>query len=386
MKLSAISLGIVASAVGFTVTAGEHSLPTGEPPKAAYSPYVDQNFPNQLLFGDTHLHTAYSADAGLVGATLEPDYAFRYAKGEVVTSSTGVRARLFKPLDFLVVTDHAENLGLPSAMRAKNPLLMANPWGAEMVETAAPGTIESMIATYEMWMEKLFAGDDPLAGSEFANTMWHKATAAAESNNAPGAFTAMIGYEWTSQPDGANMHRNVIYRDGKKMADQMVPFSAYDSDDPERLWDWLEAYESKTGGRVLAIAHNGNLSNGLMFDDVTLTDKRPLDAAYAERRMRWEPIYEVTQIKGDGEAHPALSPEDELADYVTWDNGSFGPVAKSPDMLPKEYARSAYLRGLAYEAKTGANPFKFGMIGINRCTYGSDRWHRRQLLRQSGSR
>jgi hypothetical protein len=139
--------------------------------------------------------------------------------------------------------------------------------------------------------------------------------------------------------------------------------SNYDSTDPEDLWNYMSEYEAMTGGRVLAIPHNGNLSNGLMFDDVTLTDKRPLDRDYALRRMRWEPVYEVTQIKGDGETHPILSPNDEFADYGTWDKGSFGPEPKTEDMLPREYAREALKRGLKYESEIGANPFKFGIVG-----------------------
>jgi hypothetical protein len=155
------------------------------------------------------------------------------------------------------------------------------------------------------------------------------------------------------------MHRNVIYRDGKALADQVIPFSTYDSIDPEDLWKWMAAYEKTTGGRLLAIPHGGNLSNGLMFDDVTLTTKQPIDAGYARRRMNWEPLYEITQIKGDAEAHPAFSPNDEFADYGTWDRGSFGSEPKTKAMLPKEYARSALLSGLAYDAKLGINSFKF---------------------------
>ncbi|SDL63533.1 DUF3604 domain-containing protein [Aliiruegeria lutimaris] len=192
--------------------------------------------------------------------------------------------------------------------------------------------------------------------------MWEKATEAAELHNDPGAFTAFIGFEWTSQPNGSNMHRNIIYRDGKDLADQKVPISSYDTDDPEMLWDWMADYEETTGGRMFAIPHGGNLSNGLMFDDITLSGE-PLTADYAERRMQYEPLYEITQMKGDGEAHPMLSPDDEFADYGTWDKGSFGPEPKTPDMLPKEYARSALKRGLAYEADLGANPFKFGVVG-----------------------
>ena len=154
----------------------------------------------------------------------------------------------------------------------------------------------------------------------------------------------------------------VVFRDGKDKADQILPMSNYDSNDPEKLWAWMQTYEAVTGGRALAIAHNGNLSNGLMFDDRTLSGKK-LGRGDAERRMRWEPVYEVTQMKGDGEAHPVLSPNDEFADYGTWDKGSFGAEPKAPDMLPREYAREAYKRGQQYEERLSANPFKFGMVG-----------------------
>jgi hypothetical protein len=331
-------------------------------PDVVYSPYLREDFPNQVLFGDTHLHTAYSADAGLVGATLGPDDAYRFAKGEGVISSMGVPARLQRPLDFLVVTDHAENLGLPAALEEDNPVLQENEWGREIADVFSPRTIDARIAAYEQWMSATYEGVDPLAGTAFGQTMWERVTEAAERHNQPGAFTALIGFEWTSQPNGSNMHRNVIFRDGKERADQIVPISSYDSDDPEVLWAWMQDYEKTTGGRLLAIPHNGNLSNGLMFDDVTLSGE-PLSADYAERRQQWEPIYEITQIKGDGEAHPMLSAEDEFADYGTWDKGSFGPDPKTPDMLPKEYARSAWKRGLAYEAELGVNPFKFGVVG-----------------------
>ena len=214
-----------------------------------------------------------------------------------------------------------------------------------------------------MWGDGMASLKDPLKGNEaLTRTMWQRLTASAEKFNEPGKFTALIGFEWTSSPAGNNLHRNVIFRDGKAQADQIIPISNYDTQDPEELWKWMAAYEQKTGGHLLAIAHNGNLSNGLMFDDVTYAKKK-LTKDYAQRCMRWEPVYEVTQMKGDGEAHPSLSPNDEFADYGTWDKGSFGPEPKKPDMLPREYAREAYKRGLAYEQKLGANPFKFGMIG-----------------------
>ncbi|WP_371377918.1 DUF3604 domain-containing protein [Thalassotalea aquiviva] len=341
---------------------------TDSPPpslkKVEYSPYPDDDYPNQVLFGDTHLHTAFSADAGLVGATTTPDDAYRFAKGETVVSSNGLRARLQRPLDWLVVTDHAENLGLPIALEEDNPVLKENEWGRTIAQTFKPRTQDARLEAYIQWFGAVNTpgGGDPMAGTGFGETMWKRITKAAEEHNDPGAFTALIGFEWTSGPDGNNLHRNVIFRDGKDLADKIVPISAYDSDDPEVLWSWMNDFEKKTGGSLLAIAHNGNLSNGLMFDDVTLSGK-PLDADYAERRQKWEPVYEVTQIKGDGEAHPLLSPNDEFADYYTWDKGSFGKQRKTPDMLPREYARSAWKRGLAYEKQLGVNPFKFGVVG-----------------------
>jgi len=327
-----------------------------------YSPYPGQDWPNQVFYGDTHLHTSYSTDAGMVGCTLTPEDAYRFARGEEVISSTGVPARLNRPLDFLVVADHAENLGLAPAIAESNPKLLENEWGKMEHDLVKSGT-EGGIKAYENWMEKTGAREDPLADMpELTAEMWSNVIAAAEKYNDPGRFTAFIGYEWTSQPNGNNMHRNVIFRDGGAKASQVVPFSQYDSFDPEDLWEWMAAYEKKTGGRLLAIPHNGNLSNGLMFDDVTFSGQ-PLTEDYALKRQRWEPAYEITQMKGDGEAHPALSPNDEFADYEVWDKGSFGPEVKTPDMLPREYAREALKRGLAHEAELGANPFKFGVVG-----------------------
>jgi hypothetical protein len=193
-------------------------------------------------------------------------------------------------------------------------------------------------------------------------SMWEKVTAAAEKYNTPGLFTAFIGFEWTSMPNGNNLHRNVVFRDGKDKADQIIPFSQYDSFDPEDLWKWMAAYEQKTGGKALAIPHNGNLSSGLMFDDVTYT-KKPLDSDYAKKRSMWEPLFEITQMKGDSETHPLLSPTDEFANFERWDKASFGPELHTEAMLAREYVREAYKRGLAYEAKLGVNPFKFGAIG-----------------------
>ncbi|MDO3720769.1 DUF3604 domain-containing protein [Marinobacter sp. chi1] len=325
-----------------------------------YSPYLNIGYPQRVFWGDTHLHTALSTDAGMVGNTLGLEEAYRFALGDMVVASNGVRARLQRPLDFLVVADHAENLGLAPMIAERNPDLLATDFGRKIAQLVYDGKFGD---AYALWGEGMTLGEDPLAEeTRLLRTMWERVTKAAEQYNDPGKFTALIGFEWTASPNGNNMHRNVIFRDGKDEADQIVPISNYDSSDPEDLWAWMQAYEEKTGGRALAIPHNGNLSNGLMFDDETLSGKE-IDQDYAERRMRWEPVYEVTQMKGDGEAHPALSPNDEFADYGTWDKGSFGPEPKTQDMLPREYAREAYKRGLQYEEDLGVNPFKFGMIG-----------------------
>jgi hypothetical protein len=316
-------------------------------------------------FGDTHLHTSYSADAGMAGANVGPEDAYRFARGEEVKSNSGLRVRLQRPLDFLVIADHAENLGLAPLIAESDPALLKSAWGKQVHDLAKTGTIEGQGAAFNMWIAAMQELKDPFKGQEetMARPAWERLTTAAEKYNEPGKFTAIIGFEWTSGPNGDNLHRNVLFRDNKDKADQIIPLSYYDTGDPEDLWKWMAAYEKNTGGKMLAIPHNGNLSNGLMFDDVTLTTKKPLDKDYAQRRMRWEPIYETTQPKGDGETHPALSPTDEFANFERFDKGSFGPILKTPDMLPREYTRESLKRGLAYEAKLGINPFKMGLIG-----------------------
>ncbi|WP_234455142.1 DUF3604 domain-containing protein [Thermohalobaculum xanthum] len=324
-----------------------------------YSPFLDQSYPNRVFWGDTHLHTSYSTDAGMIGNTLGPDEAFRFARGEKVRASMGEYAQLIRPLDFLVVADHAENLGLAPMIAESNPGLLANDWGRKLHDMVKGG---DPIAAYIEWGAALNEAVDMIQDDTLQRTMWNRIVDSAERHNAPGVFSAIHGFEWSSGPDANNLHRVVMFRDDADRVEGLVPFSTYNSTDPEDLWDWMEAYEADTGGRVMAFAHNGNLSNGLMFDDVRMNGE-PIDIAYAERRTRWEPLYEVTQIKGDGETHPALSPNDEFADYYTWDRGNFGTELKTPDMLPREYARQALARGLKYEAEIGANPFKFGLIG-----------------------
>ncbi len=324
-----------------------------------YSPYLNRAFPDRVLWGDTHVHTSYSTDAGMIGNYLGPDEAFRFARGETVTASAGQRAKLIRPLDFLVVADHSENLGLAPLIAESSPDLLRNEWGKMVHDPVKAG---DGIGAYAAWGSKMVAGEDPLDDDDLVRTVWNRTVDSAERFNEPGAFTALHGFEWTSSFEANNLHRIVMFRDNADKVRDLVPISNYDSSDPEDLWAWMAAYQRETGGHVMAFAHNGNLSNGLMFDDKTFDDQ-PFDKDYAERRAFWEPIYEVTQIKGDGETHPALSPNDEFADYWRWDKGNFGLYGKQPDMLPREYAREALKRGLKYEAELGANPFKFGMIG-----------------------
>ena len=353
---------VMASLLVGSPPAFAHDAPGPTNKKITYSPYPAKSFPSRVYFGDTHLHTAYSADAGMAGAIVGLEDAYRFARGEEIKSNTGLPVKLARPLDFLVIADHAENLGLAPMIAASDPGLLQSEWGKKVHDLVKGGKGTD---AFNMWAAAMQSLKDPFKGQEktMAAPAWKQITAAAEKYNEPGRFTAFIGYEWTSGPNGDNLHRNVIFRDGKAKADQIIPLSYYETGDPEDLWKWMAAYEQKTGGKLLAIAHNGNLSNGLMFDDVTLTTKKPLDRAYAVARTRWEPIYETTQPKGDGETHPALSRNDEFANFERWDKGSFGPTLKTPDMLRREYTREALKRGLSYEAKLGANPFKFGLIG-----------------------
>ncbi len=333
-----------------------------------FSPYAGRRFPTQVLWGDTHLHTSNSLDARAFGATLNPEQAFRFARGEEVTTSHGLRVKLSRPLDWLVVADHSDGLGAMNEIIAGNPALMRDPKVRDWNERLNKGGETAMGATMEVI--ETFAGvsgeamPSVVLDDRFVQTIWDEYLETAEAFNNPGMFTTIIGYEWTSTEGGNNLHRNVLYRDGIRRAERMRPYTAAESFNPEDLWTWMEMYEKETGGRVLALAHNGNVSNGIMFPvETNPATGKPLTGDYAMRRGKWEPLYEVTQIKGDGEAHPFLSPNDEFADYETWDKANLGPVPKEPNMLQYEYAREALKNGLKLESELGTNPYKFGMVG-----------------------
>ncbi len=364
-------LPLIASVPGLAQDTGTLDSASAErafPKRATYSPYAGRNFPVRPFFGDTHLHTSYSMDAGAFGARLGPRDAYVFAKGREVTSSTGQPVKLSRPLDFLVVADHSDGMGFFPLLIGGDPSVLSYPQGRrwnEMIHSGQGATAAVEIIT-SFGAGKITPGLLPTPGTPAYRGAWSETIKAAEEANAPGRFTAFIGYEWTSNTGGNNLHRNVIFRDGGERASRVEPFTTQKplgSDNPEDLWKWMTDYEAKTGGEVLAIAHNGNLSNGRMFPIVEAFGKK-IDRGYAERRARWERLYEVTQIKGDGEAHPFLSPNDEFANFERWDKGNLDLTeAKKPEMLEFEYARSALKNGLLLGTKLGTNPYKFGLIG-----------------------
>ena len=326
-------------------------------------------WPRALALDDRLCNTLRGGKDENVTSSSVLAWPYRFARGEEVTTSGGLQAKLSRPLDFLVVADHSDNMGFFPDLLSGKPHILRDPTGKDWYDRVKAG--EGVGVALEL-IGLFSQGKFPEAmiytpDSAPYKSAWQKTVDAAERFNDPGTFTAFIGYEWTSLVQGANMHRCVIYRDGGDKGGQMVPYTTMPptgSTNPRDLWKWLARYEEKTGGDVLAIAHNGNLSNGIMFPLTQQYDGARLDAEYLADRSRWEPLYEATQIKGDGEAHPFLSPNDEFADYETWDVGNLDlSAAKTDDMLAGEYAREALKRGLAIEAKSGTNPYKFGMIG-----------------------
>ena len=326
-----------------------------------FSPYAGRAFPTKVLFGDTHLHTAVSVDAGTMNRLGQED-AYRFARGEEVVSTGGLRAKLSRPLDWLVISDHAEMYGLMPKLLAGDPDILATEQGGRWYKELHSNDRDRIFDTAMEIVASLQEPEPPFRSKRLVRDAWREYTALADRYNEPGRFTAMIGYEYTTR-GGFNLHRNVLFRGDAATANQTAPFSQFDSQNPEDLWRELEKFENESGADVLAIPHNGNLSNGLMFSDKTNAGK-PLTKDLAALRARIEPVAEVTQIKGDGEAHPFLSPNDEFADYETWDAANLdGTEIKKKEMLQYEYARSALRKGLQFERKLGVNPFKFGMIG-----------------------
>ena len=325
------------------------SEPVIEPSEKKYSPALNKNHPGNVYWGDTHLHTNLSQD--ISGKSLPPADAYRFARGDTVTSYTGITMQRQRPLDFLVIADHAENIGLFPSLNNGNPALMATEQGRQLREAYQKAKNTSDWADY-FWKKEV------VGGKVFKQSIWSRVGDQADEYNEPGVFTAFIGYEWTSS--AFNLHRVVIFKDGAEQTKKVLPFSQFDSKKPEDLWQYFSRYEKQTGGEVLAIPHNGNLSAGHMFG-LKDSNGKTLSRDYAQNRSRWEPLYEVTQIKGDSEAHPFLSPDDIFSDYETW--YPFLEVKPENTRRQYEYARSALKLGLGQQHKLGVNTFKFGMVG-----------------------
>ncbi len=340
--------------------------------------------PRQLLFGDTHLHTSYSFDAYLnKNQTADPDTAYRWAKGlPVIHPYNRARVQIETPLDFLVVSDHAELMGVIRAINLGTAELEDQGWwgnlkawfAVTMLNRAIAGGEGSSIFKTLLPKPAQVPGGDPVADpsnklptSTFGDTLptettaWHDIVDAAEQHNFPGEFTTFIGWEWSSIPTGANLHRIVFTPDGGDKAKQFVPYGSDQSQYPEDLWQWLEDTSERTGARFVAMPHNSNIFKGYMYAETTLKGE-PITAEYARRRMQWEPVSEVSQIKGDSETHPKFSPDDEFADFETYTHYiQQTPTEYKPTAA--DYARPALLTGLALEQTTGVNPYQFGMIG-----------------------
>ena len=330
-------------------------------------------FPDRPYWGDTHLHTDNSVDAFGFGVRLGPEDALKFASGQEVTSTTGSKARLDRPLDFLVISDHSDALGATrrlydtsrlKVMAARDETLLrwydmmhegpeeSQKAVGELITAAANGTIpEALLA-------------DPEVQAERTGEIWTSHLDTLDRYNKPGKFTALAGFEYTLMPDGNNLHRVVMFRDGSARTKQVIPYPGLNTK-VEGLWGYMENYEKTTGGQVLAIPHNSNLSNGLMFE-LTMPGGGAMTAEYARRRANAEPVVEITQIKGDSETHPFLSPNDEFAGFGVkgWEIGNLPLTAPTtPDMYAGNYVREALKRGISIEQKLGVNPYAFGLIG-----------------------
>ena len=331
---------------------------------------ADTAVPEHVYWGDEHVHTGWSADAGLTGATLSPEDTVRFARGEEVKSSTGRPNKLHRPLDWVAVTDHSDGMGTINEIRAKNPEFMSDPITKGWYEGMTSGDPAKAKAAAWDAISRQATGRLPkiFMDPKWLVSAWVKTVDVMEKYNEPGKFTAFISYEWTSNGEqGENLHRNVIFRDGADKTRAYMPLTTFQSTvpgrkgvDPESLWKWLGDYETKSGGKVLAIPHNGNLSNGWMFREVRYGGE-PLTSEWAATRARWEPLYEVYQYKGLTEAHPQLSPTDEFANYGIWDWSNLNGVAKPPGAIKAEYIREALKEGMRLQDQLGTNPFKYGM-------------------------
>lgn len=330
----------------------------------AVTPVLAVDYPTEVYFGDTHVHTGWSADAGMDGAITGPEDAYRFAKGMAVDSNSGQVAQLDRPYDWFMVTDHSDGMGVINEIVSGNPEMMANPVLARWRDAINEGGEAAASAKSELIrMQSNEELPPQVMDPKWMVSAWEKTIEAAERYNDPGTFTTFIAYEWTVNSDGGdNLHRNVIFRDGADRTSQIQPLTTFETQDPHDLWRWMANYEDKTGGQVLAIPHNGNMSNGRMFEEQQF-DGSPMTREWAEMRAKYEPLYEVTQIKGQSESHPSLSPADEFADWDLWDRGNLILKPKPANSYRYEYWREALKSGMRISEDLGVNPFRYGANG-----------------------
>ena len=321
---------------------------------------ADYNAQKNSYFGETHLHTGWSFDEAIYNVKLGPENTYRHARGEKVLHPNGDTVQLKLPLDFMVVSDHAEYLGVLVRMYDPNDPLSKHSLAKQIVGSGndLDASTKAFYGLVSQTIQKdgSTKPDSILNSDELKRTVWDEYIKITDRYNDPGKFTTLVGYEWSSQPNMSNQHRNVIFRSSK---DLPVPYSYFDSQHPEDLWKWMDT-QRENGHTLLAIPHNGNLSNGTMF---SMNDSfgNPITYEYAKARMRNEKLTEIIQTKGQSETHPLMAPNDEFAGFEIWTKPVAGPgVVKVEET---NYVRNAFSNGLALEKKIGVNPFKYGVVG-----------------------
>jgi Protein of unknown function (DUF3604) len=347
-RQSSVGRGFAMTALGFGlgIFAASPSNAQGNPERNVY-------------FGQTHVHTSWSFDAYVFGNTVTgPEDAYKYALGQPIKHPGGYMVQLKRPLDFQAVTDHAEYVGTvrlandPSSELSKLPI-------ADKLKVHSQEDIQKIY----LFLGASLLKNEPireLTDPQVAGGIWKQTVAIADKYYQPGKFTTFAAYEWTSTPNNSNMHRNVIFRDTKKVPE--VPYSSIDSTHPEDLWSWMDT-QRRAGNELLAISHNANLSDGIMFPLDVDSKGRPIDAAWAQDRMNNEPLSEITQLKGTSETHPSLSPNDEFANFEIF-TYLLGGVTRAPK-IHGSYIREAYQNGLGMQDARGYNPYKFGVVGAS---------------------
>ena len=340
---------------------------TSEMPAEATEDASAANIPvnplKEAYFGDTHVHTGWSFDAGLDGAILTPDDAYRFALGEEITSNTGTKTRLKKPYDWFLISDHSDGMGVINEVIDGNPEMMESEILAGWNKAFASGEEARMAAAKSEVVVLQSTGKLPEQAMDpkWMASAWNKTIDAAEKFNQPGTFTTFTAYEWTVNAGGGdNLHRNIIYKEGGDQARDILPLTTFETQEPKKLWAWMANYEAKTGDKLLAIPHNGNMSNGRMYEEQQF-DGTPMTKQWAEMRAKYERLMELFQYKGQSEAHPYLSPTDEFANYELWDRGNLVLKPKtSKEMLRYEYYREGLKSGMRIGQELGANPFMYG--------------------------